>query len=448
MSKVPPSPPIVHSVSEVEQYAGWILGMAVAVAVLFQVHLSLPGGVINLNLADPFAVLTLTAAGLHLWFARQSPRWKIRGFNLALIMMSTTLLLAFLHGWAEIGITQWALAGRLFGWFVLLGYLAAGYVIVTNVGHHGLRRFAETLICVAVVIVAMQVILRLLEQWGLHTGARLTQNFEGYAGNRNAFAFQLLVVVALLLGYFEVYARSGAGGQSFSQRSAAVCLLGILLAGLVWTGSRVGILVGAAMLLVGVWVIPATRRPLGVSVIVAAALWTGVLLAAQKSLIMASFSGDGYETQINYLPMQVFSPEAGEEERLFFSSPSSNQERWDTIVHGFDLWLQSPFVGAGLGVFNAKSSAWFGYPQVIHSTPIWMLAECGLFGAAVFAWGLFLPARYAIRFDNSRPSHRILLLLLPAFAIFGLAHEIFFQRIFWLVLGAALAQPYTSRGSR
>jgi hypothetical protein len=205
-------------------------------------------------------------------------------------MMSTTLLLAFLHGWAEIGITQWALAGRLFGWFVLLGYLAAGYVIVTNVGHHGLRRFAETLICVAVVIVAMQVILRLLEQWGLHTGARLTQNFEGYAGNRNAFAFQLLVVVALLLGYFEVYARSGAGGQSFSQRSAAVCLLGILLAGLVWTGSRVGILVGAAMLLVGVWVIPATRRPLGVSVIVAAALWTGVLLAAQKSLIMASFS--------------------------------------------------------------------------------------------------------------------------------------------------------------
>ena len=77
-----------------------------------------------------------------------------------------------------------------------------------------------------------------------------------------------------------------------------------------------------------------------------------------------------------------------------------------------------------------------------------MLAECGLVGAAVFAWGLFLPARYAIRFDRTLPPYRILLLLLPAFAIFGFAHEIFFQRIFWLVLGAALAQPYSSRVPR
>ena len=447
MSNVPPSPPIVHSVSEVEQYAGWILGMAVAVAVLFQVHLALPGGIINLNLADPFAILTLTAAGLHLCFGRQYPTWKVRRFNLALLMMSATLLLAFLHGWAEVGITQWALAGRLFGWFVLLGYLAAGYLIVTNVGPHGLRRFAETLISIAAVIVMMQVILRLLEQWGVHTGARLTQNFEGYAGNRNAFAFQLLVVIALLLGYFEVYARCGVGRQSFSQ-SASVCLLGILFSGLLWTGSRVGILVGAAMLLVGLWVIPAGRRALRVSVIVTVVLWAGVWLAAQKALIMAPFSGEGDTAEVNYLPMQVFSPEASEEERLFFSSPSSNQERWSTIVHGFELWLQSPFVGAGLGVFNAKSPAWFGYPQVIHSTPLWMLAECGLLGAAVFAWGLFLPVRYAIRFDRTLPPYRILLLLLPAFAIFGLAHEIFFQRIFWLVLGAALAQPYSSRVPR
>jgi hypothetical protein len=34
--------------------------------------------------------------------------------------------------------------------------------------------------------------------------------------------------------------------------------------------------------------------------------------------------------------------------------------------------------------------------------------------------------------------------MLMAFAIFGLARELLYQRIFWLVLGAVLARPFTS----
>jgi hypothetical protein len=276
---------------------------------------------------------------------------------------------------------------------------------------------AETLVCVTVVIVTMQVVLRLFDHWGVPTGARLTPNFEGYAGNRNAFAFQLLAAAALLLGYFEVYARTGVAGQHVSRRWAAVALLAILWAALVWTGSRTGMVVGVVMLLIILFVRPAKAKLLCWSVVTAALLWVTVWLAAPD------------------LPMQVYSAE------------SSNQERWATIVHGFDLWLESPLVGAGLGVFNARSSTWFGYPQVIHSTPLWILAEFGLLGGAVFAWGLFVLGRYAVQFDKTLPAHRILLLLLSAFTIFGLAHEIFFQRIFWLVLGAVLAQPFSSRVS-
>jgi hypothetical protein len=32
-------------------------------------------------------------------------------------------------------------------------------------------------------------------------------------------------------------------------------------------------------------------------------------------------------------------------------------------------------------------------------------------------------------------------MLLLVFLIFGLVHEIFYQRIFWLILGAAMALP-------
>ena len=408
---------VVHSVSEIEKFAAWVLGMVVAVAVFFQVHVSLPGGLTNLNLADPFAILALAGVSLQMLFTRQLPVWRISQFNLALGVISLLLLLGFMHGWWEVGITQWALGGRLLGWLVLLGYLSAGYVIVANVGTHGLRRFAETLIATAAVVVMLQVILRLLSHWGVNTGAQLTPNFEGYAGNRNAFAFQLLAGMALLLGYFQVYARHSIGMQRPARPWVFSLLLGILLAGLVWTGSRAGMLVGVMVLLLSWLGRLADRRMLGWSVIFASLLWCVVLLMAQGN----------FSVQSN------------------LSDERSNLERWETLTHGLEMWRQSPVLGAGLGVFYAKSPLWMGHPQVIHSTPLWILAEFGLVGGAVFGWTFFLLSRHAIRFGRTQPARRILLLLLVAFVIFGLIHEIFYQRIFWLVLGAVLARPFSAR---
>jgi hypothetical protein len=110
MSESAKSPAVViHSVSEIEKFAAWVLGMVVAVGVFFQVHVSLSGGLINLNLADPFAILALAGVSLHMVFARQLPVWRISRFNLALGLISLLLLSGFMHGWLEIGITQWAL---------------------------------------------------------------------------------------------------------------------------------------------------------------------------------------------------------------------------------------------------------------------------------------------------------------------------------------------------
>jgi O-antigen ligase len=423
---------IVHSVTEIEKFAAWVLGMVVAVAVFFQVHVTLPGGVINLNLADPFAILTLAAVMLHTLVVRQLPAWRISQFNLALGVISLLFLLGFIHGWLEIGITQWALGGRLLGWLVLLGYLSAGYIIVANVGAHGLRRFAETLIATATVVVMLQVVLRLLEHWGVNTGARLAPNFEGYAGNRNAFAFQLLTGMALLLGYSQVYARQNIDLRRPARPWIFSLLLGILLAGLVWTGSRTGMLVGMLALLLAWGGRLADRRMLGWGVIFAALLWCVVLLAAQKALVQGVLSGDFWDLNGLALTIPVQSDT---------STESSNLERWETLTHGLEMWRQSPILGVGLGVFNAKSPMWAGHPQVIHSTPLWILAEFGLLGGAVFGWAFFQLARHAIGFVSTQPAQRILLLLLIVFAIFCLAHEMFYQRIFWLVLGAVLAQP-------
>ena len=456
MSDSPTFPAVtVHAVSEIEKYAAWVLGMVVAVAVFFQAHVFLPGGVANLNLADPFAILALAAVSAHMLFSRQLPVWRISRFNLALGVMSLLLLLGFMHGWLEIGITQWALGGRLLGWVVLLGYLSAGYLIVANIGTHGLRRFAETLIATVCVVVILQVILRLLVLWGVNPGVHLADNFEGYAGNRNAFAFQLLAVMALLLAYSQVYARYGISLQRPGRPRLFSLLFGILLAGLVWTASRTGMLVGVMVLLLAGLGRLAGRRILASGLIFATLLWTGVWLAAQKSLVQAVFSviiifltslggSTGNIPNIGDIVIQSLSSGANSLQ-AGISGESSNVERWETLTRGLELWRQSPVLGAGLGVFHAKSPAWLGHPTVIHSTPLWILAEFGLLGAAVFGWVFFLLARHAIRFGRTQPARRILLLLLLVFATFSLVHEIFYQRIFWLVLGAVLARPFAPR---
>jgi uncharacterized membrane protein YbhN (UPF0104 family) len=288
---------IPHSVVEIEKAAAWILGMAVAVAVFFQIHLALPEGAINVNLADPFAILALATLALQILLYRQTPIWRIQRFNLALGAISLLLLFGFLRGWLEIGVTQWALGGRLLGWLVLLGYLSAGYLFVANFGAHGLRRLTESLIATAAVVVLLQVSLRLLEYWGLNLGVQLTPNFEGYSGNRNAFAFQLLAVMVLLLGYSQLNAKYSVLMNHPSRAWILSVLLGVLMAGLVWTGSRAGFLTGLLVILLAGFGRLADRRMLGWGLIFAAMLLASVWMLTQgssvhSSPIQSALSGD------------------------------------------------------------------------------------------------------------------------------------------------------------
>lgn len=402
-----------HSVLEIERASAWLLGMAVAVTIFFQFHIELPAGVLNLNLADPFAILALAAVSLHALMLRQPPKWRIAEFNQILLLFSVLLLIGFIVGWLKIGVTQWALGGRLLGWLVLLGYLSAGYLIAVHAGARGARRLGETLAATAVIVVLWQVVSRVLYTQGWEV-AIPTPNFEGYSGNRNAFAFQLLAVVALLLAYSRVYAYRAGGVLRVA------LLLGVVLAGLVWSGSRAGMLAGIILLLMGGLGGMASRRSIVGAVLMACLMLGGFWLTqsslTQSSLMQSALSGE-----------------------------SSNQERVETWMRAFELWRQSPFIGAGLGVFMAESPARLGHPTVIHSTPLWILAEFGLLGLAVMGWTgwkllrFALPAAPGRTQDGVRPTRAALLLLLVMFAIFSLFHEMLYQRILWLVLGALLA---------
>jgi hypothetical protein len=404
-----------------EKAAAWLLGMAVALMVFFQIHVELNGGFLSLNLADPFAILALTTVALYCVMQHRLPQWRLLAFNKILLVLSAMLTLGFVVGVFEVGVTQWALAGRLLGWLVLLGYLSAGYLLVAFAGNKGLRRLMETLAVVAAAIVFWEATHRLLATLGFEIGEPPGYNFEAFSGNRNALAFQILSVMSLLLAYSQLFANA-AGALRLRKRIFETALIGIMLAGLAWTGSRAGWLAGGAVLLAGVAGGMLRWRTLIQSGLAACALWFGFWLAPDL------LGADGSHWS------QVQS---------FISGDDSNTERWKTWTEAIRLWLDSPIWGAGLGVFLAKSGEWLSRPQVVHSTPLWVLAEFGLIGIAVIVWSArkFLGYFRATASTPSSPHRWALIYLLLGFAVFGLFHEIFYQRIMWLILGAAMALP-------
>ena len=97
-----------------------------------------------------------------------------------------------------------------------------------------------------------------------------------------------------------------------------------------------------------------------------------------------------------------------------------------------------PLFGAGLGAFIGEQVRATGTPLIIHSTPVWLLAETGIVGFAVFfaAAARIVAAEWPRR--AARPA-RFLILIFGVLALMSELHELLYQRGFWLLLGATLA---------
>lgn len=435
------TPVLGKNMVSLEKAAVWVISMTAAVLIFFQIHVALPGGAVNLNLADPLAIIALATVLAQGVSTRQAPRWWVVGLNWTLVLISFVFVFAFVRGAQEIGVTQWAFASRVMGWLVLLGYLSIGYLLVFFTGTHGLRRFAETLISTAVVVVVVQVLARWLVFFGSDM-VQITPNFEGFAGNRNAFSYQLLTCSVLILAYSAAYFRVdrlvarkssftknnvdfgplAKGLKKLGPRRVLFSLLhGIILGGIVFTGSLGGLIAGAILLALA-WVFRiGDRRLIELSLLFCVLVWK---LPHLVSWLQMQFGMEG----VGVLEVMI---------NTHLSGDQSHYLRWQTIIKGLEMWWESPIFGAGLGVFIAQSTQWIDKPTVIHNTPIWVLSELGLFGLAIFLWAFYVLIRSVRRVGGLLPKHRIVLMLLIVFSIFGLVHEIFFQRIFWLVLGAS-----------
>lgn len=416
-----------------------VVALATAILLFFQFPVQIGETLVTVNLGDPLALLALgmvAAAGLAY---RRLP-FGLPG-HFALWMAGLTLLLglAFAIGAARFGITAWAVGNRGLGWLVILGYAACGALIVGQFGDHGRRRLVQAVTAAAVCVVVVHFGHRLALALDL-TALRVPSNFEGFAANRNAFAFQLMVAAVMFQAYIVSLRRAG---------GVHVAILTVLYLGVIATGSITGLVtMGVAALLF--LASPALRTRGPVALLAAIAIYkggelAGPLLQAWTASLM-QMAGDllGYTVE-----------ETGRRRRSrlvsgIALSHASVAECWTSILDGLALWQSHPVFGAGLGAYMTEQVEDEGRPLVIHSTYVWIVAEMGLVGLLLAAWLPMWRAgnlwrRSRLRWQRGLPDlHRQDLAmagLVLVFGVFSLTHEVAYQRIFWLLLGALMATP-------
>ena len=381
----------------------WMVPIAAVSAVFFQIYVPTGHGNLNVNLADPLVLVGGTLFCLR-QFGHGWPTWRLPHLNLYIAAGSAVIACSFLHGLAAFGWTEWAFANRLIGWVMLLCYGATGALIVRRAGDEGLEVLLLSLAAAGAAIAAFDLGIVALINAGLKSlNAMAEYPISGFSQNRNAFSFMLLMSFAAALTLQE-------------RLRWRVALMGSIAAALCYAGSRAGLITLPVM--IGLALMSGVKiRPIVAAFAAAAAILFGLYALG----FLGTVGGLG-----------------GLPEWALMDSSSSEQHLL-TMEQGLTMFLAHPVFGAGLGAYMADQLATTGAPLVIHSSAVWLLAETGLVGFAIFAYAAWkmVGAAFSRRFETAG---LMVLLTLAGFAVMAQAHDLLYQRALWLLLGAALAQ--------
>jgi uncharacterized membrane protein YbhN (UPF0104 family) len=382
------------------------LSIIVTTAVFFQIFIPLNKGLINVNLADPFVIL----GGCLFVFNHLGgrwPLWRVPQVNLYFGLITLLIAGSFLYGLHNFGWTDWAFTNRFLGWLVILAYVGTGTLIVNRAGRDGLDLLLHTFAVVATSIVTLELVLLMLNRFFGDFFKPLTQlPFLGFTENRNAFAFQLLLAGCLILA---------------ARWKHSATLLSLIMVGILFSGSRAIFITFPIVVVMSAYMHSLKVRTL----LISCAITVAIVIFVTYGPMAISFVSQP--------------PRPGDILTVMISSPASNTERLKSLIEGWSMFVGHPIFGAGLGAFMNQSLK-EGTPLVIHSTALWLMAEFGLVGLVIFA----IPAIHIFWAEARKPMNAdaagvVLVLILTAFVVVSNAHEIMYQRAFWLLLGAALA---------
>ena len=418
-------------------FLDWAVPVFVASTIFFQIYVPVGIGKLNVNLADTVVLFGGALFVRHLMScdASRSPS-RVPRLGILVLLMTATIAVAFVHGWIVDGWTAWASTNRTFGWFVLLAYAGTGALLARQNNTGGFPLLLRTFVIAGLAIATFELMLLLTVALGAPIPEKLLAlRIDGFAQNPNAFGFQLLLIIAGIIALrLKGWRQYGA--------------LAITFATLYFTASRAAegtwLVVCAAAIALGYL----NSRSL-VSSLLATAICIGLLMSIGYAVTALGTASSGHIA--NHLSPYF----ATNSYQLMHGDPGHDftADRWISDIGGIHMFLAHPIFGAGLGAFVATVERQRHEFLIIHSTPIWLLAETGIVGFTIFVMPYCYVLYREIRASLAGhvDSARILLVLsLIAFGVMSQAHDLMYQRPFWFLLGAAIfsAAPVTQRDSQ
>lgn len=401
----------------------WVAVPIIAVLMMVQLPVPLKDGRLTINFADPVAVvLGLSFAFVIIQRRMWSEIWISRHVSYWLITAGIVLLFSYFNGVLEFGYSEWALYNRLVGSGVLLSYLLIGAAATAFWGEFAIRTSIKSISIAVIVIAAIEFVFRIvLDQNSLTEIGWFTSRWTGLLYNPNSYSFYLMTVFCLIFSF------SGSNlERSFDARIYFASLSTVIM--LVYLSDSKAAMISFVVL--SVFFLSKDWRKLIYPFLVAAGL---CLLVIGANEVIIGFRETGFGlTRFHQGRLDEFL--------------EVQPDRIVSLVEGWQTFIDSPLLGGGLGAFH-HSQLLKGSPLVIHNSFLWVLAEMGVVG---FILIVLIPMIWLAKrlFSGAwRDDRYLFALLLICFnaVIMGMAHELVFQRVFWLALGMLLASPFCLR---
>ncbi|MGE3149708.1 MAG: O-antigen ligase family protein, partial [Pseudorhodoplanes sp.] len=403
-----PMHPVARGPDGIAAFVGWAIPLAAATTVLFQLHVPTGGVFLNVNLADPIVIIGATLFLLRTVMRR--PVWSMPHLALWIGLMTAVIVAGFLHGYASFGYSQWAAVNKTLGWSLLLCYGMTGALILDAGGEEARAVLLRTVIATAGAVIALEILSFAAGFVGGWHGRAF-----GFAGDPNAFAFQILIALCLAVS---------SGREGWRLR----WFIPLALFGLWLTGSRSGAIALMAMFGALILLRRDVQPAIRIGAIAGIATMAALVIGHQIMTVVGN-----EEIGTPSLLSHLFRGER----------TLSTSDHLQTVLDGLAQFRAHPVFGAGLGYFFEDYARSHARAHNIDSTFVWLLADLGLVGFLVFA-SPFL-ALFFREFRKAWHGDRLatgIVLILVVFATFGLFYDLLYQRLFWFVLGAMLISSY------
>lgn len=421
--------------------------MLCAMLLFFQLRIPMRGGELTANVADLISLTSLGLAPFFLWRYRHAlplPKLMLAGLAAVTLVFAASLA----YGYSRFGWTSWAFLNRGLGWLIILGYVTTGVAIAVTTDRHR-RILLSTFIATGSTIAVLQLGLMIAALAGIRFNPDIfSLPLKAYAGNTNAFAVQMVMTSAAAIAAWHL----GIFGR---HRYLLSLILSVACAAIYFCHSRAGL--GMILILLAIMMLfPAqgSRRALLPSLIWSLAtllfctqlheVYAILVPAVAKVVAFLTGSAPADAAYVQHLTALL---------QVNIERQSGDLERWISITDGWAMWLERPIFGSGLGAYMHHYLSTTGGPLVIHSVPVWLLAETGLVGLLAVATTFGVAMRHAFH-GMSRPNTAGtdsagwsvgLLVALVCLGAAAIVHDLFFQRSFWFLLGLLAALPNGGR---